>query len=160
MVQSASIQTFHRGRRQRSLRRWPLPISYGAGIAYRSTGGRWTLSFEWDHIEYSAIFDSLGEVSEDDEFIADGNEYRLGGEYAFLESHPLLAVRAGVWRDPNHQVQSDQDNEIIQALVGSGDDELHYAVGFGAAFESFQIDLGVDFSDLQDTVSVSGVYSW
>lgn len=135
------------------------PDAYGAGIAYRSTGGRLTLSFEWDHIEYSAIFDSLAEVSEG-EFIADGNEYRLGGEYAFLESRPLLAVRAGIWRDPNHQVQSDRDNVIIQALVGEGEAQLHYAVGFGAAFERFQVDLGIDLSDRQDMLSVSGIYSW
>jgi long-subunit fatty acid transport protein len=135
------------------------PDAYGAGIAYRSTSGRWTLSFEWDHIEYSAIFDSLTEVSEG-EFIADGDEYRLGGEYAFLQSHPLLAIRAGVWRDPNHQVQSDRDSIIIQALVGEGEAQLHYAVGFGAAFEHFQVDLGIDLSDRQDMISVSGIYSW
>lgn len=135
------------------------PDAYGAGIAYRSASGRWTFSFEWDHIEYSAIFDSLAEVAED-EFIADGDEYRLGGEYAFLRSHPLFAVRAGVWRDPNHQVQSNQDNIIIQALVGEGEAQLHYAVGFGAAFEHFQIDLGIDLSDRQDMLSVSGIYSW
>jgi hypothetical protein len=45
-------------------------------------------------------------------------------------------------------------------LVGSGDDELHYAVGFGAAFEHFQVDLGIDLSDRQDMFSVSGIYSW
>ena len=135
------------------------PGAYGAGIAYRSTGGRLTLSFEWDHIEYSAIFDSLGETSSE-EFIADGNEYRLGGEYAFLDSRPLLAVRAGVWIDPNHQVQSNQDDFVIQALVGRGGDELHYAVGFGAAFAAFQLDLGADFSDRQDMLSLSGIYSW
>ena len=135
------------------------PGAYGGGLAYRSPGGRLTLSFEWDHIGYSAIFDSLGETSSE-EFIADGNEYRLGGEYAFLQSRPLLAVRAGVWRDPNHQVQSDRDDFVIQALVGEGDDELHYALGFGAAFEHLQVDLGVDLSDRQDMLSVSGIYSW
>jgi long-subunit fatty acid transport protein len=135
------------------------PDAYGGGIAYRSTDGRLTLSFEWDHIEYSAIFDSLGEVSSG-EFIADGNEYRLGGEYAFLGSRPLLAVRAGVWRDPNHQVQSSPDDVVLRALLGEGDEELHYAAGFGAAFSNFQIDLGVDFSDRRDMISVSGIYSW
>ncbi|MGB6336808.1 MAG: hypothetical protein WBG96_14460 [Thermoanaerobaculia bacterium] len=135
------------------------PDVYGGGIAYRSAGGRLTLSFEWDHIEYSAIFDSLGETTSG-EFIADGDEYRLGGEYAFLQSRPLLAVRAGVWRDPNHQVQSDLDNVIVQALVGRGEAQLHYAVGFGAAFERFQVDFGVDLSDRQDMISVSGIYSW
>jgi len=135
------------------------PDVYGAGLAYRSPGGHLTLSFEWDHIEYSTIFDSLGETSSG-EFIADGDELHLGGEYVFLGSQPLFALRAGVWRDPNHQVQSDLVNEIIEGLIGLGKDEPHYAVGFGAAFQRFQLDLAADFSERQDTVSISGIYSW
>ena len=33
-------------------------------------------------------------------------------------------------------------------------------IGFGAAFERFQVDLGIDLSDRQDMLSVSGIYSW
>ena len=39
-------------------------------------------------------------------------------------------------------------------------DNLHYAFGFGAAFKQIQIDLGADFSDLRDTLSLSAIYSF
>ena len=135
------------------------PDVYGAGLAYRSPGGRLTLSFEWDHIEYSTIFESLGETASG-EFIPDGDELHLGGEYAFLGSQPLFALRAGIWRDPNHQVESDLDNEFIEGLTGLGADELHYAIGCGVALKKFQLDLAADFSERQDTISISAIYSW
>ena len=69
-------------------------------------------------------------------------------------------MRAGVWRDPNHQVQSSFGNPILDGLVGEGVDEMHYAVGFGTAFKQIQVDLAVDFSDRQDQLSISGIYSW
>ena len=135
------------------------PDVYGAGIAYRAAGGRLTLSFEWDHVGYSSLFDSLG-LTTSGEFIPDGDEYHLGAEYAFLRSKPLIAVRAGVWRDPNHQVQSSLGNPLLDGLLGEGGDQTHYAVGFGTAFERFQIDLGVDLSDVLDQFSISGIFSW
>jgi len=33
-------------------------------------------------------------------------------------------------------------------------------LGFGVAFERFQIDVAADFSDLVDTLSVSAIYSF
>ena len=39
-----------------------------------------------------------------------------------------------------------------------GDDKLHFAAGLGVAFKRMQLDLGVDLSDLLDTVSLSTVY--
>ncbi len=80
------------------------PTVWGAGLAYRSSDGRLTLSFEWDHVEYSSIFDSLDATSSG-EFIPDGDEVHFGGEYAFLQSKPLFALRAGIWHDPDHQDQ-------------------------------------------------------
>jgi hypothetical protein len=41
-----------------------------------------------------------------------------------------------------------------------GSDEVHYAVGLGLAFWTFQLDLAVDFSDLVDTVSLSAIYQF
>jgi len=38
--------------------------------------------------------------------------------------------------------------------------ELLESIGFGLAFERFQVDLGADFSNLVDTVSLSGIYSF
>ena len=135
------------------------PHVYGAGVAYRSTDGRWTASFEWDRVEYSRIFSSLGATTSG-EFIPDGSEFHLGGEYVFLTTGPLVALRAGLWQDPNHQVQSSFDDPILEGLLGIGGDEMHYSMGLGAAFERFQVDLGADFSDRQDQLSISGIYSW
>ena len=38
------------------------------------------------------------------------------------------------------------------------DDQIHYTAGVGLAFETFQIDLAADVSDLVDTASISAVY--
>lgn len=135
------------------------PNVYGAGLAYRSAGGRLTLSFEWDRVEYSRIFSSLGATTSG-EFIPDADEYHLGAEYAFLQTQPVLALRAGMWLDPNHQVRSSFDDQILQGLLGVGGDEMHFSFGLGAAFKSIQLDLGVDISDRQDSISLSGIYSW
>ena len=135
------------------------PNVYGAGVAYRSNGCRLTLSFEWDRVEYSRIFDSLG-ATDSGEFIPDADEYHFGTEYAFLQSRPLIALRAGMWLDPNHQVRSSFNNRILEGLLSVGGDEMHFSFGIGAAFKRFQVDLGVDISDRQDSVSISGIYSW
>lgn len=137
-----------------------FPNVYGAGTAFRSVGGRLTLSYEWDHVEYSSIFASLGATSSG-EFIADADEHHLGAEYALLKIRPILALRAGMWLNPNHQVRSeDLDDQVVQGLLGTGGAEMHFSFGIGAAFQRFQIDLGVDLADSQNTLSISGIYSW
>jgi len=135
------------------------PDVYGAGVAFRSTGGHLTLSFEWDRIKYSNIFDSLGATSSG-EFIPDGDETHFGAEYAFLKSRPVFALRAGMWLDRNHQVRSEITDRILQGLLGTGGDEMHFSFGIGAAFKRIQLDFGVDISDRQDTLSLSAIYSW
>jgi long-subunit fatty acid transport protein len=147
-----------------------FPDVYGFGIAYRTVDGKLTVGFEWDRVGYSSIFGSFDpvviETLDDDldlgiELAADdGNELRLGAEYAFLDLKPVLAIRAGVWLDPDHRFRSISSDPEHQALFQPGDDEIHFAVGLGLAFESFQIDLAADFSDLVDTVSLSAIYSF
>ena len=136
-----------------------FPDVYGLGVAYRSADGRLTLSCEWDRVEYSAIFESLGDTSTA-ELIEDGDEYHLGGELAFVHTRPVLAVRLGVWHDPDHGVKSPVQEPLVQALFGETGDEIHYSLGFGAVFQRFQIDFGADFSDRRDTISLSGIYSF
>ena len=132
---------------------WNFPAVFGLGCAYTSRDGRVTLSFEWDYVE--ALFEG-----DPDETIPDVHELHLGGEYAFLQSRPILAVRAGVWLDPDHRVQSTVDDDLFSAVLSPGSDNVHYAFGFGAAFKRFQIDLAADFSDLRDTVSLSAIFSF
>jgi len=72
-----------------------------------------------------------------------GDELHLGTEYAFLKKTPLLALRVGTW---------------LESGRFGGDDESHFAVGFGATFRRIQLDLGADSSNSRDTVSVSAIY--
>jgi long-subunit fatty acid transport protein len=135
-----------------------FPDVYGVGIAFRSRDDRVTIGFEWDRITYSDLRESTGA---DPEFVLDdGNEWRLGGEYAFLGSRPILALRLGAWLDPVHRIGYRGGDYVAQAVLDPGSDELHLAGGIGFAFQRFQIDLGVDISDLADTASISAIYSF
>jgi hypothetical protein len=134
-----------------------LPGLAGLGFAYRGPDDRLTVSFQWDRIDYSSIVKSPGI---EDETIDDVDELHLGSEYAFLGTTPIVAVRAGVWLDPDHQIRSTTDDPFLRALRPRGDDEWHYAAGLGLAFDRFQIDLAVDLADRVDTASVSAIYSF
>jgi hypothetical protein len=137
------------------------PDVYGLGAAYRSAGGHLTLAFEWDRVEYSTILDSLAPGLRDPGAeLKDGSELHLGAEYAFLSSTPVIALRLGAWLDPDHRVRSVGDEPFGRALLQGGGDQIHYAAGFGLAFKSFQIDLGIDLSDSRTTASVSAIYSF
>jgi hypothetical protein len=138
-----------------------LPASFadvwGLGLAYRSPTGRVTAALEWDRVEYSEPLESLGV---DDQVIDDADELHLGGEYVFLDKTPVVAVRVGVWLDPDHRARAIAATPFVTALVQPSDDELHYAAGLGFAFPVFQVDLGIDLSDLVDTASISAIYTF
>jgi long-subunit fatty acid transport protein len=140
-----------------------FPDVYGLGLSFQPQGGRLTIGFEWDRVEYSTILDSLDqeEIETSDISLEDGDELHLGAEYVFLRSTTLAAARLGVWLDPDHRPHFTRDGDPLeQALFPPGDDQIHYALGLGLAFKKFQIDLGADFSDFVDTISVSAIYSF
>ena len=132
-----------------------FPHVFGLGIAYRSKGGLLTGSLEWDHVAYATM--SAGDP---DETAPDADEFHLGCEYVLVRSSPLVALRLGAWLDPDHRIRATQGDPFFRALLRPGDDEIHLAAGIGLVLETFQIDLGADFSDQVDTVSVSAVYSF
>ena len=133
------------------------PDTYGLGVAFRSPGGRWTAALEWDRITYS---DMVKSMELEDQTVDDGDEVHIGCEYVFLGSRPLLALRAGAWLDPGHVMWATSDDPYTQALLRPVGDEMHYAVGFGMAFERFQLDGAIDFSELVDTISLSAIFSF
>jgi hypothetical protein len=139
-----------------------FPDVYGLGFSFQPRNGRLTIAFEWDRVEYSTILESLGgDFDVDDVTIDDADELHLGAEYIFLRSTTLAAARLGVWRDPDHRPHfTRRGDDLERALFPPGDDVIHYALGLGFAFNSFQIDLGADLSELVDTVSVSAIYSF
>jgi len=139
-----------------------LPDVYGLGFAFRARNEALTVSVEWDRVEYSDLLQSLldgrGEPSG---FVQDdGDELRVGLEYVFLRSKPLVATRFGAWRDPDHRFRFEGLNVFNRARQGRGDDELHLAAGVGLALDRYQIDLGADFSDEVNTFSLSAIYTF
>ena len=150
----------------------PTPVSFpdvfGLGAAYRSTDGRVTVAFEWDQVLYSTLLESLAPelvttgsgVVEPGTGVEDGSELRIGGEYALRIVNPVVALRLGAWLDPAHRISYEGPLDFDRALLVPGDDELHFAVGLGMAFETFQIDVGADLSDTRDTISLSAIYTF
>ena len=140
-----------------------IPDVLGVGVAYRSKGGSWTGTFEWDLVRYSELVESIGRspaVNVDQVTLDDSMELRLGVEYAFLQVSPLVAVRAGVWHDPDHTIRTFEDDPLEQVLLPGGEDELHFALGAGIAFKHIQIDLALDLSELVDTAALSFIYQF
>jgi hypothetical protein len=136
-----------------------FPDVYGLGLAYRARGDRLTLSFEWDRVEYSTILKSVTFGSE--AVVDDADELHFGTEFVLLERRPVIALRGGIWLDPDHRLRlEDSDSVLDEALFQRGEDEIHWSAGVGFVFRRFQIDLGVDVSGLVDTLSVSTIYGF
>ena len=90
--------------------------------------------------------------------IEDGDEIHVGGEYVFVRTSPVVALRAGVWLDPDHRTVATGEERVERALFRPGDDEVHWSFGLGLAFARLQVDFAADVSDAVDTVSQSATY--
>ncbi|MEM7587708.1 MAG: hypothetical protein AAF560_30250 [Acidobacteriota bacterium] len=119
-----------------------LPNVYGLGVAYETKNGAMTASFEWDHIGPSAGFDAAEEL-------------HLGLELLVLRTSPVLALRLGLWHDPDRRADK---SVVTPSLVPMGFDDWHTAIGVGVAFKSLKLDFALDQSDRVDTFSLSMVY--
>lgn len=137
------------------------PVSFpriaGLGLAYRNPDGNLTLSLQWDHIQYSRIPKS---IPLDDQTIDNANELHFGAEYVFLGSTPIIALRVGAWRDPDHQMYATTDDPYTSAMLPRGDDETHVTAGMGVAMNRFQIDFAMDLADRLNTYSLSAIYAF
>jgi long-subunit fatty acid transport protein len=139
-----------------------FPNVWGLGVAYRSPDGSLTVGFEWDRVEYSVIGETLDSPLVDTSLVEidDANELRLGVEYVFLKSSPLIAIRGGVWHDPDHRFRYTGEDPFSQALYRQGQDLLHVTAGVGIAIKNFQLDLGADLSQNRDVIALSAIYSF
>ena len=145
-----------------SVREFPflLPDVLGLGVAFKSRGGSLTLSFEWDMVRYSRLLDSLRSPNRGSFDLDDGHELHLGVEYVIVRSRPVLALRLGTWREPEHSLRYFGDDPIDRATFRGGEEQTHYAAGLGLAFRSLKLDLAFDQSDLANTGSFTLIYSF
>lgn len=158
------------------------PDVIGVGISWRATDSL-TLNLDVNRVGYSnlteEVVDAFFQGGEFEQFsdpqilrsieIDDQIEPRLGMEYAFANFSVPFNLRLGTWLEKRHTMSFNGDpdglnfNDPLAAaasavLFSSGDDEMHYSIGFGWAFPHFQLDFAYDASDALDTLSFSGVY--
>lgn len=145
-----------------------LPDVLGAGFSVRPTAAI-SISFDYVRVEYSNLEPEKNVLPRvvppgdpiESFAIDDADELHLGFEYVFLSLKSPLALRAGVWSDPDHQMRFETERpvEILAIRYREGDDVLHWTGGLGAVFKEgrFQLDLAFDTSDRADIFSLSAV---
>ena len=160
------------------------PDMLGVGFAWRASDAM-TLTLDINRINYSNLTDPVvsGFFAEDELSpaqrevlgrlqIDDVIEPHVGFEYVMLDMQRPLSLRLGAWYEDRHNINFEGDlNEFasfgpeaqLEALAfatvfSAGEDQLHYSLGLGWAFSSFQVDFAADFSDRQDILSLSGVW--
>lgn len=141
-----------------------VPDVAGIGISFRPTS---TLTINADAVEvsYSNLVDNFTSVYSDIERGSyeskDVTEYHVGAELFFPTRVPV-AIRAGWWRDPAHQLRYvgplNTPNRVAAAILYPGDeDQDHMTLGFGLSWPRLQIDAAYDTSDALKVGSLSGV---
>lgn len=148
-----------------------VPDIFGIGFSIRPSEA-WVVNFDVNRVRYSELTDGLTSVfagssvdysaNELDPLrLDDGTEVRIGAEYTFPTTNPF-SLRAGAWRDPEHDLLFGGEPRIESAnsqTFSAGRGSLtHYTLGAGVVFKAFQLDIGADFADSADAVSLSGVY--
>lgn len=130
-----------------------VPDVYGVAAAYQPGGGGLTLGFEADRIGGTSDLRPFEST-----ISSGGTELHFGFEYAILKWKPVVALRAGIWRDSGstHQITLAPD---VQPTVTTGG-STHAAFGFGFAFRKFQLDVGADVADNRVVGSMSMVISF
>lgn len=151
-----------------------VPDTYGIGLNYRFSEA-FSVGFDINRMRYSQLTRRISSAfAPDDDAdaqslvdglrIKNGTEFHLGGEYVFVNHAVPLSLRAGVWRDPEHNLRKpapastwsdDANAAIFSYRTGT---QMHWSLGAGFAFERFSLDIAADLSKYSDTVSVSGVF--
>jgi len=130
-----------------------FPDEYGLGVSFRPSDGGLTVGFEWDRVGGAVDPIPFGHTVTEG-----GDEYHLGVEYAILRWKPVVALRAGSWREPGRRRTMVTGSDTV--ATSTSDSLNHLALGLGFAFKKFQIDLGSDISDRAVVGSISIVYSF
>lgn len=141
-----------------------VPNTAGLGVSIRPVP-QLTLNIDAVNVSYSRMIEDFATFNRDvqasDFEMEDVTEYRAGVEYFFTTRIPV-AVRAGWWREPAHQLRFtgpiDSPFVVGSAILYPGsEDEDHITGGIGLAWPRFSIDAAYDTSDNYKVGSLSMV---
>jgi long-chain fatty acid transport protein len=153
-----------------------VPDSFGVGVAFRATDSL-TLTLDVVHIQYKDLLEDF-DVAPFGEFVRyytsdyytvdNVTEIHFGMEYILTLGERLLALRAGVYNDPDHTIRYTGTSEWEEweyihrperALFPGGNDQIHVTGGLGLVLnEQFQIDAAANIADRNSQFSISAVY--
>ena len=155
--------------------RFKVPDTFAAGIAYRPIPPL-TLSFQYDFVQFtdllgpqsSGLPPSAGRTVDEGLKVDDAHRFRFGVEYLKVFSGgQALSLRGGVWHDNDHRVYFDHDPDTglpypqYAMLFPRGEAQTHGSGGVGLVLQPhFQIDVGFDVSDLDQTLAVSTIWKF
>jgi long-chain fatty acid transport protein len=119
------------------------------------------LSGEVRLVSYSDLADGIvvstdpNDVTAGDFEVDNGTELRIGGEYLAV-GDATVALRGGVWFDPDHDLRYVGNPTDRAALIfRPGEDEWHYTAGAGVTYQRVQVDGGFDWSPRVTTFAFS-----
>jgi len=136
-----------------------MPTSLSVGLAYMPNEV-WNFAIEAIHVDYRRVTNEFvapyaypnGDVkviqTKNDFQAKDVIELHLGLEYntRFI-SYPL-ALRAGYYLDPAHDIKYLGDDATSQAIYPGGEDVQHFTAGAGMMFkQAWKIGMAVDAAD-------------
>ncbi len=142
-----------------------IPDVYGIGVSVSPIP---VLKINADavHITYSNLVDKFVSINEDIRAIdkaykaSDVTEFHVGAEYFFFLSKLPVALRGGVWRDPDHAIEYRGPLNVPDAVAAAilypkGTNQNHVSIGAGLAWPKFQVDAAYDRSAHYKVGSIS-----
>jgi long-chain fatty acid transport protein len=139
-----------------------VPDVFSVGALVKPVGPL-NLIVDYRYVRYSQITNGLesGFGADPDHYVVDdGSEIRAAAEFLFINlPAPVsaIALRGGVWHDPDHRIRYDGPFAVDTVLYPKGDSVIHVTGGAGVVFDKVQFDLGFDRSELVTTFAVSAV---
>lgn len=143
-----------------------VPDSLGVGVAFRATE---FLTFTLDvvHIRYEDLLEDFDIIVSPDKYtkenytVDNATEVHVGVEYIIPFGNRFLALRAGVYNEPDHTIRFTGTTAypVYREILPGGDDQTHFTGGLGLVVsERFQVDTAANIADNSTQLSLSAVY--
>ena len=149
-----------------------IPDTFGAGLAVRPTAFL-TLALDVVYIRYQDLLEDFdiivntNVVSEENFTVDNGIEIRAGAEYILGVGKQYLALRGGLYYEPDHIIRftgiskrGDPTDDIFHRTTHpGGQDQIHVTGGLGIVMnDRLQIDTAADIAEKLMQLSVSAIY--
>jgi long-subunit fatty acid transport protein len=149
--------------------RFKVPDVWGAGVEWRPAEA-WRVLADYDYVRYAQLkadfldFQAIASNRADRVRIDNGHEWHGGVEYQRLNGRVPLALRGGIWSDPDHVPRyvaagtPDEEDVLLAATLPGGHHLVHYTFGLGVLAAGVEINGGADLSSAANYATMSAVF--